>query len=44
MSAEPATNTTTATEAEKTLNRRYVGTKETFTYILDDIALSFNIG
>ena len=44
MSAEPATNTTTATEAEKTLNRRYVGTKETFAYILDDIAQSFNIG
>ncbi len=43
MSAEPATNTT-VNEAEKSLNRRYVGTKETFAYILDDIAQSFNIG
>ena len=43
MSAEPATNTA-VNEAEKSLNRRYVGTKETFAYILDDIAQSFNIG
>lgn len=43
MSAEPANNTT-STEAQKSLNRRYVGTKETFAYILDDIAQSFNIG
>ncbi len=43
MSAEPANNTAVA-EAEKSLNRRYVGTKETFAYILDDIAQSFNIG
>ncbi len=43
MSAEPATNTT-VNEADKSLNRRYVGTKETFAYILDDIAQSFNIG
>ncbi len=26
------------------MNRRYVGSKETFAYILDDIAQSFNIG
>mgnify|MGYP006974667181 CR=1 FL=1 len=25
-------------------DRRYVGSKETFAYILDDIAQSFNIG
>ena len=43
MSAEP-TNVSTATEAQRSLNRRYVGTKETFAYILDDIAQSFNIG
>ncbi len=43
MSAEPATNTT-VNEADRSLNRRYVGTKETFAYILDDIAQSFNIG
>ena len=28
---------------ETTCNRRYVGTKETVAYILDDIAQSFNI-
>ncbi len=43
MSAEP-TNVSTAEEAKRSLNRRYVGTKETFAYILDDIAQSFNIG
>lgn len=43
MSAEP-TNVSTAEEAKRNLNRRYVGTKETFAYILDDIAQSFNIG
>ena len=43
MSAEP-TNVSTATEAQRSLNRRYVGTKETFAYILDDIAQSFNLG
>jgi len=43
MSAEP-TNVSTAEEAKQSLNRRYVGTKETFAYILDDIAQSFNIG
>ena len=43
MSAENAAVSTT-NEAQKTLNRRYVGTKETFAYILDDIAQSFNIG
>lgn len=43
MSAEP-TNVSTADEAKRSLNRRYVGTKETFAYILDDIAQSFNIG
>ncbi len=43
MSAEP-TNVSTAEEAQRSLNRRYVGTKETFAYILDDIAQSFNIG
>ncbi|MBQ5823741.1 MAG: MFS transporter [Clostridia bacterium] len=43
MSAEPA-NVSTAEEAKRSLNRRYVGTKETFAYILDDIAQSFNIG
>ncbi|MBQ8027601.1 MAG: MFS transporter, partial [Clostridia bacterium] len=43
MSAEPVNNSSSA-EAQQTLNRRYVGTKETFAYILDDIAQSFNIG
>ncbi len=43
MSAEPTT-VSTAEEAKQTLNRRYVGSKETFAYILDDIAQSFNIG
>ena len=43
MSAETSAVSTT-NESKKALNRRYVGTKETFAYILDDIAQSFNIG
>ncbi len=45
MSAEAsAVSTAEEVVVQNKLNRRYVGTKETFAYILDDIAQSFNIG
>ncbi len=45
MSAETSTVSTVENAAgQNKYNRRYVGSKETFAYILDDIAQSFNIG